>query len=106
MSHMPTYGEDGSGCSSEGSCAAPRVVEYTATGAEVPAGVTIPIGATLSAATYHVGFFGLGGDGTGDVPWAWGFPNASRTTSQFLATFTGTTLTAGAVYKFQIIEAE
>lgn len=103
MAHMPMYGEDGSSCSSSGSCGGPRIVEYTATGSELPGGFTVPIGATLAAVDYHVSFFGVGADII--VPWAWSFPNASRTTSQFEARFTGDGLTAGGVYKFQIVEA-
>jgi hypothetical protein len=102
MAHMPAYGAGGSSCSDSDSCSGPRIVSYTATGAEAGT-ATIPIGATLSAADYSVGFFCCITDGA-DVPWAWAFPNASRTTSQFGATFTGT-LTSGATYKFQIVEA-
>lgn len=102
MSHMPAYGEGGSSCSSGASCGT-RIVEYTATGAESPAGFTVPIGTTLAAADYHVGFFGASGASV--VPGAWDFPPGSRTTSQFVATFSGDSLPAGAVYKFQIVEA-
>lgn len=103
MSHMPAYGEGGSSCADSGSCGGPRIVEYTATGAESPAGFTVPIGATLAAATYHVGFFGAAG--ADEVPWAWDFPSGSRTTTSFVAKFSGDALPAGAVYKFQIVEA-
>lgn len=100
MAHMDYSGGAGSSCAS--TCS-PRIVSYTATGAESPAGFTVPIGATLAAATYNVGFFGVVADVI--VPLAWSFPTASKTTTQFQARFSGDALTAGGVYKFQIVEA-
>ncbi len=105
MAHMPRYTEGGAACSGSDSCGGPRIVEYTATGAELGTGATIPIGATLAAADYHVGFFGVEADAGAIVPASWSFPSGSKTTTQFEAEFSGDGLTAGAVYKFQIVEA-
>ncbi len=102
MSHMPSYGGSGSACSGSGSCGS-RIIEYTATGAESPSGFVVPIGTTLAAADYHVQFFGVEDDVI--VPLAWSFPTSGKTYSQFEARFAGDELTAGGVYKFQIVEA-
>lgn len=104
MAHMPTYGEGGGGACADGSCASSRIVTYTATGAE---GVDffVPIGATLAADTYDVGFFGA--EGAAYIPGVWDFPNDAvddRTTSQFRVLIPDV-LQAGDVFKFQIIEA-
>lgn len=77
-----------------------RVVAYEATGAESPSGFTVPIGATLASANYHVSFFSVE-DGI-IVPWAWSF--TAKTTTQFEARFSGDELTAGGFYFFEIVE--
>lgn len=102
MSHMPAYGGSGSACSDTGSCGGPRIVEYTASGSELTSGFTVPIGTTLASADYYVTFFGVESDI--EVPIAWSFPTASKTTTQFEARFVGA-LTAAGVYLFQIVEA-
>lgn len=106
MPHMPSYGGEGSACSS--SCGS-RIVEYTASGLEAPGGFTVPIGTTLADADYHVSFFGVEANGV-VVPIAWAFPKVSQTATEFVASFSGdvgdpsSLLTAGAVYKFEIVE--
>lgn len=86
-----------------GAGGSPRIVSYTATGTELPGGFTVPIGETLTRATYTVGFFGVEADII--VPWAWSFPVASKTASRFQARFAGDGLTAGGIYYFQLVEA-
>lgn len=105
MPHM-NYTGGGESCSSGDCSGGPRIVEYIANGTEDPVGMTVPIGATLAAATYHVTFFGCTTDGA-TIPWAWVFLDADRTTSTFVAKFMGddNSLTNGATYKFQIVEA-
>jgi hypothetical protein len=101
MPHMPTYGEDGSGCTSEG-CSTTRIISYTATGAE-GTDFNVPIGATLAADTYNVGLLGTAGSANFPVL---DFPNAlagDRTTTQFRV-LSAATLTAGDILKFLLIE--
>ncbi len=100
MSHMPSFSGSGSSCS-DGGCGA-RIVEYTATGSELPSGFTVPIGATLAAADYRVAFFSVEADII--VPIAWSFPTASKTTTQFEARFAGDGLSPGGLYLFEIVE--
>ncbi len=102
MGHM-AYTGDGVSCADGGCGTATRIVEYTADGTEIPGGFEVPIGATLSLATYSVAFFGVEADII--VPIAWSFPTAGKTTSLFEARFAGDALTVGGVYKFQIVEA-
>jgi hypothetical protein len=100
---MPRYGTGGVTCSS-GCSGGPRIVEYVATGAELPAGFIVQIGATLADANYNVSFFGVDSDIF--TPPSWSFPWGGYTTSQFQARFVdvGIPLTAGGLYKFQIVE--
>lgn len=101
MAHMPTYGEDGNGCSAEGSCADPRVVTYTATGAE-GTDFNVSIGATLAADDYELTWApaGVAALPILDLPSALA---GDRTTSQFRV-LVGDALTAGDVLKFFIWE--
>jgi hypothetical protein len=101
--HGPTYAETTGGDCPDGSCSgAPRIVTYEATGAEVPGGFVVPIGAELAAADYAVGYFG-----SPNAAWVpqFTFPEVGRTTTQFTAQFSGDELPAGAVYQFQIVES-
>ena len=104
MPHM-IYSGGGSSCD-DGGCGGTevRIISYTATGAESPAGFDVPIGVTLAADTYHVAFWGVEADVI--VPWAWSFPTAGKEVTQFEVRFTGDGLTVGAVYKFQLIEED
>jgi len=101
MSHMDYGSGDGVSCGA--TCGGPRIVEYTADGTELPGGFVVPIDTTLAAADYHVTFFGVEADII--TPVSWSFPASEQTTSQFEARFAGEGLTAGGVYKFQIVEA-
>jgi hypothetical protein len=102
MPHMPSYIGSGSACD-DGSCSgAPRIVEYTATGDELPSGFTVPVGTTMPSTDYRVSFYGVEDDVV--VPAAWSFPWSGRTTTQFQARFAGDALTPGAVYLFELVE--
>ncbi len=103
MSHMTSITGDGSECGDGGCSGGPRIVEYTATGSELPSGFTIPVGVTLASTDYSVAFFNVEDDII--APAAWSFPWSGRTTTSFTARFTGDSLTAGGVYKFQIVES-
>lgn len=107
MSHMPSYGSAGSNCDS-GCTGAPRLVPYTATGAE---GVDffVPIvdddgdPVTLADDEYEVGFFGA--RGAAMIPAVWDFPNAvagDRTQTQFRV-LVPDVLSAGDVFLFEIV---
>lgn len=102
MSHMNYGASDGDSCG-DACGGGPRIVEYVATGSELPGGATIPIGTELAAADYRVAFWGVEADII--VPIAWSFPTAFKTTTQFQARFAGDGLTAGGTYYFQIVES-
>jgi hypothetical protein len=96
MTHMPTTGQP-----SGGSGSSARIVTYTATGAE---GVdfTVPIGTTLGS-EYEVGLFGIAGAASFPIL---DFPNvlAGDRTSTTFRVLSASTLTAGDILKFQIVE--
>lgn len=99
MAHMTSIGAS---CSDDTCGAATRVVTYTATGLE---GVDfmVPIGLALAFDTYEVGLLGIAG--AANNPQC-DFPNVlagDRTTTEFRV-LTATTLTAGDVLKFLIVE--
>ncbi len=102
MSHMNYTPSSGESCA-DGLCSgSPRIITYTATGAE---GVDfmVPIGTTLATDEYEVGLFGIAGAANFPIL---DFPSAlagDRTTSQFRV-LSAATLTAGDVLKFQLVE--
>lgn len=101
MSHMGSYGSNGTGCADSGCGGGTRIVTYTATGAEGTE-FDVPIGATLALATYNVGFFAINGSVT--LP-ACNFPTggSNRTTTTFRVEV-AVAPTAGDVWQFQIVE--
>lgn len=95
MSHMTSLG---STCSDSGGACSSRVVTYTGTGAEGTS-FMVSIGATLASSAYNV-FFSPAG--VTNVP-VLDLPSSGRTTSAFPVA-TATTLTAGDVLMFLLIE--
>lgn len=97
----------GVGTSCSDSCGSGlRIVTYTATGLEAGSGLDffVPIGTTLAADDYDVGFFAIAGSAT--LPQCEFPPGAgtNRTTSQFRVQV-NIAPTAGDVWKFQIVKA-
>jgi hypothetical protein len=101
MAHMPTYGEDGSGCAQSGSCTGPRVVTYTATGAE-GTDFFVPIGATLAADDYEMWWAPAGVTALPIIDLPTGSATDRKTTE--FRVLAGDAITAGAVIKFFIQE--
>jgi hypothetical protein len=110
MSHMGSYGSNGSGCADSGCSGGARIVTYTATGLEANSGLDffVPItdedgdAVTLASDDYEVGFFGIAGSTTLPMP---DFPTGvgDRTTTQFRVQV-NVAPTVGDVWKFQIVE--